>query len=123
MLMRDFDGNGWLDVGFQLPRSDAVQVFLNQDGQRFNPVASKYTDPAGVMPNIGWLHGFVVELGKPSFVESLNRRVPDLAGQAVRLVLRADIDGNGFPGCVVPLAGFDARSSCVESAVRFSKTR
>lgn len=97
LLMRDFDGNGWLDVGFQLPRSDAVQVFLNQDGQRFNPVASKYTDPAGVMPNIGWLHGFVVEQGKPSFVESLNRRVPDLAsGQAVRLVLRADIDGNGF---------------------------
>ena len=97
MLMRDFDGNGWLDVGFQLPRSDAIQVFLNQDGRQFKSVASKYTDPTGTMSNAGWLAGFKVEQGKPSFVDSLNRKVLGLSSdQTIRLILRADIDSNGF---------------------------
>lgn len=96
ILSRDFDGNGWLDVGFQLSRSDAVQVFLNQDGQRFSSVASKYDDPNGTWPNAGWLDGFEVREGKPSFAKAINSGVPDLsATQAVRLVLRADIDGSG----------------------------
>ena len=96
-LSRDFDGNGWLDVGFQLPRSGAVQVFLNQDGERFLPLASKYNDPSGLMENTGWLDGFTVVDNKPSFEESLNQQVPAMEiNQSLRLVLRADIDGNGF---------------------------
>ncbi len=93
----DFDGNGWLDVGFQLPRSGAIQVFLNQDGKSFLPIASKYSNPNGLMENAGWLDGFAVIDGKPSFEDSLNRKVPEIEfDQVLRMVLRADIDGNGL---------------------------
>ena len=96
MLVRDFDENGWLDVGFQLARSDGVQVFLNQDGQQFTSVASRYSNPTGLLPNAGWLDGFAVEAGRPSFAGALNGKVTGLTPyQSVRLVLRADIDGNG----------------------------
>ena len=101
VLMQDFDGDGQLDVGFQLPRSQAVQVFLNQDGQRFASVASKYNDPNGLRHNAGWLDGFTVREGVPSFAGSLNGRLPGVVSlQAVRLVLRADIDGNGFADAI-----------------------
>ena len=65
--LRDFDSNGWLDLGFHLPRSGAVQVFLNQGGENFTPLASKYNDPNGLMENVGWLDGFTVLDNKPRF--------------------------------------------------------
>tara|TARA_B100001250_G_scaffold318967_1_gene281681 strand:- start:224 stop:1603 length:1380 start_codon:yes stop_codon:yes gene_type:complete len=53
------------------------------------------------MENSGWLDGFVVVDAKPSFEESLNQQIltPEL-NQSLRLVLRADIDGNGFADAI-----------------------
>ena len=100
-LSRDFDGNGWIDVGFQLPRSGAVQVFLNQDGNQFLPLASQYNNPGGLMENTGWLDGFNVIDSKPSFEKSLNEQISVLEiNQSLRLLLRADIDGNGFADAI-----------------------
>jgi len=99
--LRDFDSNGWLDLGFHLPRSGAVQVFLNQGGENFTPLASKYNDPNGLMENVGWLDGFTVLDNKPRFEQSLNKNVltPEI-NQTLRLLLRADIDGNGFADAI-----------------------
>ncbi|MFQ3168249.1 MAG: hypothetical protein ACI8QI_000792 [Limisphaerales bacterium] len=97
MLCRDFDGDGWLDVGFQLARDAGVQVFLNRDGSRFQPVAARYSDPSGWMANAGWLDGFAVADGKPSFAAALNQTIPPLGllTQPAALVLRGDVDGDG----------------------------
>ncbi len=95
MLCRDFDGNGWMDVGFQLARNRGVQVFLNQNGRRFKSVASEYNDSGDLMPNAGWISGLMINDGQPTFDGVLNRVIPELkTDQQVRLLLRADINGD-----------------------------